>query len=214
MSPHGEQSPHLPFPKCVLFPCSQRGVSSLNRTPRELQIYPKKSVLLVLGFQTMTQGRQGACFHVTATRTPAIRLCPISSSPPWLCQTLWLIKADCWQLSFKWRRMSLSHSGLILWKRQKRLWSFALMKVTSHVEDQRGICSHPASTPMAVHLLCACHLLAFSHPSSHLIVLEISEGRGGSKIKRKERSGLLFKNMAFCFSVIFLFFIFNFTHNL
>lgn len=110
---------------------------------------PKRPCCSCWVFRPWRKVGRGLFFYVTATRTPAIRLFAISISPPWLCtdicQTLWLIKADCWQLSFKWRRTSLSHSGLILWKRQKRLWSFALMKVTSHVEDQRGICSLPAS---------------------------------------------------------------------
>lgn len=48
MSPHGEQSPHLPFSKCVPFPCSQMGVSSLNRTPG-ISKSIHKSMLLVLG---------------------------------------------------------------------------------------------------------------------------------------------------------------------
>lgn len=60
-------------------------------------------------------------------------------------QTFRLIKADCWQ-QFKWRLMSLSHSELIFWKRQKRLWSFALMKVTSRLEGPEGDLFRPAST--------------------------------------------------------------------
>lgn len=48
MSPHGEQGPHLPFPKCAPFPCSQMGVSSLNRTAGTSES-THKSMLLMLG---------------------------------------------------------------------------------------------------------------------------------------------------------------------
>lgn len=47
-SPHGEQGPHVPFPKCVPFPCSQVGVSSLKRAPGTSKS-THKSMLLVLG---------------------------------------------------------------------------------------------------------------------------------------------------------------------
>lgn len=81
---------------------------------------------------------------------PCHLLCPISIGPSWLCidVSLWLLKADRYQLSFKWKLMSLSHSELSLRKRQRRLWSSALMKVLFRLEGRRGTCSHPAPTPV------------------------------------------------------------------
>lgn len=40
----------------------------------------------------------------------------------------------------------MSHSEPSLGKRQRRLWSSALMKVIFHLEGPQGTCSHLAST--------------------------------------------------------------------
>lgn len=96
------------------------------------------------------EGWWGGLSLCHSTKNPCHLLCPISISPSWLCidVSFWLIKADRQQLSFKWRLVSLSHSELSLWKRQRRLWSSVLMKVIFRLEGPQGTCSHPASTPL------------------------------------------------------------------
>lgn len=126
MSPRWGQSPHSPFPKCLIS-CAQMRASILNRTPGELQ-KPLKGRVARAGILDHQASRQGAVGRVLVSvsqlRDPLPPgFVPFSSAhlaSAWMLPDPLAHKAEGWRLPFKWWLMSLSHSELILRKRQKR----------------------------------------------------------------------------------------------